>query len=75
MKGTFGMIVVAVMVVVGLFLLSSMGRKPPLIPQNAAHRGITTQDGCAACHAPGGSFPLKANHPPKEQCLVCHRTG
>ncbi len=75
MKGTFGLVIAAVVIVLGLFFLSSTGKKPPLIPQNAAHTGITTAEGCAACHAPGRSSPLREKHPPKEQCLVCHKKG
>ncbi len=75
MKGTFGLVLAAVVIVLGLFFLSSTGEKPPLIPQNAAHRDITTAEGCAACHAPGKPSPLGEKHPPKEQCLVCHRKG
>lgn len=26
---------------------------------------------CATCHGPT-SLPLPENHPPKEQCLICH---
>lgn len=26
---------------------------------------------CATCHGPS-SLPLPKNHPPKEQCLICH---
>ena len=29
---------------------------------------------CATCHGPS-SLPLPKNHPPKEQCLICHVLG
>ncbi len=75
MKNSLGLIVAAVIIVLGLFILSSSGKKPPMIPSDAPHQGIATQESCIACHAPGKASPLKENHPPKEQCLVCHKTG
>jgi len=75
MKSSRSLIVAAAAVVLVLFFLSSSGKKPPLIPQDAAHQGITAEGVCADCHAPGKSSPLKENHPPKEQCLVCHKVG
>ncbi len=75
MKSFRSLVIVAVAVVLALFYLSSTGKKPPMIPSDAAHQGTTTQEGCTACHAPGKSSPLKEMHPPKEQCLVCHKTG
>jgi hypothetical protein len=56
-----------------LFFLSSNKKVPP-VPADALHSGITTEAGCAACHGPGKQAPLKPTHPPKEQCLVCHKT-
>lgn len=32
------------------------------------------EKGCAPCHNPR-SRPLPLQHPPKEQCLVCHKLG
>jgi hypothetical protein len=34
---------------------------------------MTTNDSCAACHGPGKRSPLKSSHPPKEDCLLCHK--
>jgi hypothetical protein len=75
MKSSLGLMIAAVVIVLCLFILSSTGRKAPLIPQDAAHQGISSQEGCIACHAPGRSSPLNEKHPPKEQCLVCHAFG
>lgn len=30
------------------------------------------EKGCSACHG-SGSRPLSKGHPPKEQCLLCHK--
>lgn len=65
-------IVAAVVLLAGLFLIS-LGKKPPLIPADDTHRGLTTEEACTACHAPGKAAPLKPSHPPKEQCLICHK--
>jgi hypothetical protein len=37
------------------------------------HRNMTANAACAACHAPGMRAPLKSSHPPKEDCLQCHK--
>jgi nitrate reductase cytochrome c-type subunit len=75
MKSAWPLIIAAGGIILLLFFLSSSGKKPPMIPSDSAHRGITTQEGCAACHAAGMSSPLKENHPPKEQCLICHKSA
>lgn len=72
MKNTLGFILFAAAVLLVLFFLSS-GKKPPFIPADARHQSITTDAACTECHAPGKQAPLKPSHPPKEQCLVCHK--
>ncbi len=72
MKNTVGFIVIAAAVLAFLFFLSTH-KKVPRIPADALHNLVTTNDGCAACHAPGKRAPLKPSHPPKEQCLTCHK--
>jgi len=72
MKNTVGFAVFVLVVLLLLFFLSSSKKVPP-IPSDALHSGITTDAGCATCHGPGKQAPLKPAHPPKEQCLVCHK--
>lgn len=72
MKNTVGFVLFAVSVLLVLFLLSS-GKKPPVIPSDELHKIITTDAACAECHGPGRRAPLKPSHPPKEQCLICHK--
>ena len=72
MKNIFSFIIFAAVVLVSLFFVSS-GKKPPLIPNDERHKIITTEAACAECHAPGKAAPLKLSHPPKEQCLICHK--
>ncbi len=73
MKQSLFLLLAAVAVLLLLFFVSSTGKKPPSIPQDAAHQGVLTQEGCLLCHGPGKTSPLKDSHPPKEQCLVCHK--
>ena len=51
----------AVVIAIILFLvyLSTIGRKAPAIPGDAAHVKITDQRACLDCHAPGKVSPLK----------------
>ena len=56
-----------------LYLLSVTGRKPPDLPPDRAHVSARTVDECKACHDAGKQSPLRKEHPPKDQCLECHR--
>jgi hypothetical protein len=73
MKKTWPLILAAVVIIAVLVIVSSSGKKAPPIPADNIHSTITTQEGCVTCHAPGKPAPLKADHPPKEQCLICHK--
>jgi len=47
---------------------------PTILLYEAIKSGRTqaeTELVCATYHDPG-SLPLPKNHPPKEQCLICH---
>jgi mono/diheme cytochrome c family protein len=73
------MFVVFVAVILGLFFALST-EKPPFLPTDEAHLAALAAAGpekspapCGVCHAPGQSAPLGATHPPKEQCLRCHK--
>ena len=73
MKNSVGFILFAAIVLVVLFYVSSSGKKPPVIPADNVHAIITTDAACRECHAPGKAAALKPSHPPKEQCLECHK--
>jgi len=56
--------------------------KPPATPGDAQHLPFlkalaqgevrsSIEKGCIGCHNPK-QRPLPAQHPPKEQCLICH---
>lgn len=72
MKQTWSLVLAAAVVVLFLVYLSSTGKKPPLLPADAQHAGLATNEACAPCHGPGRASPLKEGHPPKEQCVICH---
>lgn len=72
MKNTLSLLAFAAMILAILFFLSS-GSKAPAIPADGRHAVITTDAACTACHGPGKTAPLKSSHPPKEQCLICHK--
>ena len=66
--------VVAVLAVLALlYYLSISGRELPKIPSDAVHIAAKVKQDCEGCHAPGKSSPLKPQHPPKDQCFVCHK--
>jgi hypothetical protein len=75
MKNTWSLIIAAAVIIVVLVFLSSTGKKAPLIPPDNIHNALTTEEVCVVCHAPGKQAPLKASHPPKEQCLICHKVN
>lgn len=75
MKNTWSLIVAVAAILLLLFFLSSTGKKPPLIPSDHIHAGLRTNEACLPCHAPEKTAPLKDTHPPKEQCINCHKPG
>ncbi len=72
MKNTLSLVAIAAAILLFLFFLSS-GKKAPVVPADGVHKGALTDAACVLCHAPGKQVPLKSTHPPKEQCLICHR--
>lgn len=75
MKKSLPLIVAGAAILLLLLYLSSTGKKPPVIPRDSLHADLKTNDSCMPCHAPGKQAPLKDIHPPKEQCVVCHKTA
>lgn len=72
MKQTLSLAAIVAAILIFLFFLSS-AKKAPSIPADDIHKGATTNESCAPCHAPDKQAPLKTAHPPKEQCVICHR--
>ena len=48
-------------------------RNAPFIPRDIFHTSVINNAACTTCHTPGKQAPLKASHPPKEECMVCHK--
>lgn len=66
----FVLFVIAVLGV--LFAVS--GKRSPRIPGDSIHAVISGEAACLECHGPGKYAQRKETHPPKDQCLVCHKT-
>jgi len=74
----------ALALLVALLLVTGIGReKAKMVPVDDRHRPfyeamakgasrIETEKGCTTCHNPQ-AHPLPEKHPPKEQCLICHK--
>jgi cytochrome c553 len=60
-------------VVVG-FLFSISGDRSNRIPDNEYHINLTDVEYCLSCHGPDGSNPRGPEHPPKDDCILCHKT-
>jgi hypothetical protein len=74
--------IAAVVVLLVVLALGSGKGKGKNVPFDDRHRSIyqglksgrSRADSellCATCHGPS-SIPLPKDHPPKEQCLICH---
>ncbi len=72
MKKSLSLIIFVCSVLLILFFISS-GEKIPPVPDDDLHRNIGNNGACLECHGPGRRSPLKAAHPPMEQCLICHK--
>lgn len=71
MKNTVMFIVFMLVVVGSLYAIS--GRKYSRMPADASHLGLADTTLCMECHGPGKQYPQKISHPPKPECLKCHK--
>lgn len=71
MKNTI-IFVVFVLLIIGLLTLFS-GTRAPRLPEDVRHKVITDNTACLECHGPGKEAALKNTHPPKAECLICHK--
>lgn len=55
-------------------LYAVSGKRNPRIPENDNHKVISTSAACLECHGPGKAAERKKDHPPKDDCLICHKT-
>lgn len=74
--------IAAVLSLIGISLLGSARGKGQHVPADGRHMPIydalksgrtqaETELICTTCHSKS-SVPLPKDHPPKEQCLICH---
>lgn len=85
LKSRDGIFLLLIGVIVTLLLVSNLNDKTPPFADNERHRPfidalaqgkerITVEQGCVTCHN-AEQRPLSAQHPPKEQCLICHHSA
>ena len=69
--------------VLAILVLNAFRDKPARVPADDKHKPFrealargerreAVEKGCLACHN-AGALPLSPKHPPKEQCLICHK--
>jgi cytochrome c5 len=76
--------IAAVVLLAAVLIIAGTGReKAKVVPPDQTHRPFyeaiekgadrsEIERGCPACHNAQAN-PLPKKHPPKEQCLICHR--
>jgi hypothetical protein len=63
------------LLMVGTLAFLAGARKTRYVPLDEHHPRPLAVALCRDCHAPGKQAPQSAKHPPKEQCMLCHRDG
>jgi len=71
MKSTV-IFIVFVFAVLG-FLYAISGKKYSQLPADSSHINVTDTAPCMECHGIGKQNALKSTHPPKFDCLKCHK--
>ena len=75
--------IVIVLTALGVLIMSTVREKAKQVPADDKHlhfyeamektnNRIEVERGCVTCHNPQ-AIPLPKKHPPKEQCLICHK--
>ncbi len=76
-------VVIVVAAVIIVLIMSAAQKKGKEVPIDDKHRvfyqnvekghdRVEAEKGCITCHNPQ-VVPLPKRHPPKEQCLICHK--
>jgi len=73
MKNTLIFLVFVLAVLALLSMISGKRVPPPFIPQDSQHTVLSDSKVCLECHGPDKVAPLKKAHPPKRECLKCHK--
>ena len=66
-----------------VLIMSTVREKAKRVPADDKHRAfyesmkksddrVQVEKSCSSCHNPQ-AIPLPEKHPPKEQCLICHK--
>lgn len=61
------------LLVVGTLALLAGSRPTRYVPVDDHHPRPLALERCRDCHAPGQMAPQSEKHPPKDQCMLCHR--
>ena len=75
--------IAAVVLVLVVLIISTAREKAKRVPADEKHRAfyeamekggdrMEVEKGCITCHT-SQAIPLPKKHPPKEQCLICHK--
>lgn len=64
--------IVAVLGVLGL-LYAISGERSNRLPEDSTHMLEVSPEACMACHGPGMIKPRGKKHPPKDDCMKCHK--
>lgn len=78
-----GFFVLVVAALLGVLIVTGRTEKTKMLPRDKNHapfyermekggQRMEVERMCGACHNVN-AVPLPRNHPPKEQCLLCHR--
>jgi hypothetical protein len=67
-------IIFIIFAVAVIALLNSVsGDRSPRIPEDEIHKGLNDNQSCMQCHGPGQYAERSPSHPPKDQCILCHK--
>lgn len=64
--------IAAALGVLGL-LYAISGERSNRIPEDRTHMIEAGPEACLQCHGPGMIHPRSAKHPPKDDCMKCHK--
>lgn len=73
MKSTLIFLVFVLAVLALLAVISGRRIPPSPIPLDSRHIALNDPKVCLDCHGPDKEAPLKKTHPPKRECLKCHK--
>ena len=61
------------LLMVGTLTFLAAERKTRYVPEDENHPRPLAVTLCRDCHGGGKMSPQLAKHPPKDQCMLCHR--